>query len=153
MNKGISAGVAALVGAAAVVLVAGIAVGAMWVFGWGMFQQSTAEHRGETAQKEQVRADPDYRIAAYERFFDLCASVRSDEATIANLEEELADDPTAERESQIKASLTAVRSNRSETINEYNADARKSETAAAFRSSDLPYQLDPDSEETRCTAD
>lgn len=135
-----------------VVLATLIALGSMAIFGWGFFQRTTADFRGETAQREQVHADPDYRIAAYEHFFDLCATVQSNEDTLANLNTELHAGPSADREEQLYATITAVRNARNEAIREYNADARKSETRAAFLDSDLPYQLDPSEEHTTCTA-
>jgi len=134
-------------------LVAATVVGSMWIFGWGAFQRSTAEFRGETGQKERTVADPNYRIAQYDHFFDLCASVQSDEATIQVLLDELATKPSQKRTEQINATLAGVRANRASSINQYNADARKAGTAGQFRASDLPAHLDLNARETSCTAE
>lgn len=123
------------------------------VFLRDFYSSTTADRRGGIEQREDTVADGDYRIAAYERFYDMCASVQSAEARIANAEAELADKPSASRESQLKTTLQALRNQRSEAINEYNAEARKEDTAANFRASDLPAQIDPDLEETTCTAE
>lgn len=131
-------------------LVLGLILAGMAVFGVGLFKRSTADFRGGTAQRERTLADPDYRIAAYDRFFDLCAAVQSSEATAASLEEELETKPSDARVEQIQASLTAVRANRAEQVNQYNADAAKAGTRAQFRASTLPYTLDVNAEVTTC---
>jgi hypothetical protein len=125
---------------------------AMAIFGFGLFQRGTADFRGKTKQIEQTKASGTYRIAAYEHFYDLCAAVQDDEISISSLREELKTEPPQNRVTQINASLTALRSSRGEKINQYNADARKSGTIGQFKASDLPYQLNKNTEETTCTA-
>ncbi len=39
------------------VLVLAIVIGSMWIFGWGLFQRSTANFRGETEQIEKTKAN------------------------------------------------------------------------------------------------
>lgn len=149
-NTAKTGGVAILVGVTA--LIVAVVLAAMWVFGWGWFSRATADFRGETNVTEQIHADGDYRITAYDKFFDLCAAVQSSESSIANLEAELETDPSDDRVEQLNASITAQRNNRSELITQYNADASKADTRANFLASDLPYQLDEDNEETQCAA-
>jgi len=133
-------------------LVIGLAFALMAVFGVGFFKRSTADFRGETEQIERVQADPNYRIAAYEHFYDLCASVQTKEATAVALHEELKSGPSDSRREQINATLTALTSSRAAAINQYNADARKADTKANFLASDLPYQLSLLAKETSCAA-
>lgn len=140
----------AAIAAVASVMILSMIIASMSIFGWGWFQRETADFRGQTAQQEQVFADPDYRIASYDSFYDKCATVMSREAQIENLEEELASGPSPDRERIIRTTLTALNNARDEAIQEYNADARKTDTRANFRASDLPHQLDPN-EETSCT--
>jgi hypothetical protein len=128
-----------------------IVLSAMALFGFGLFNRGTANFRGKNEQIEKTKANGNYRIAAYDQFYNLCASVQDDEATIQNLEEELKTKPPQDRITQINASLTAVKSGRRSKINEYNADARKTATQGQFRASDLPYHLDA-TQETTCTA-
>lgn len=123
------------------------------VFGFGWFQRATADFRGGTGQIEQVRADPNYRIAAYDHFFDLCAQIQTTEAGITAQEQELGTDPPQARKVQINANLTAARKSRAGLINQYNADAAKADTQAHFLASGLPYKLDVDAKETTCEAD
>lgn len=47
------------------------------VYGFGMLQRGTADFRGETDQIEQTKANANYRIASYDHFYDMCASVQS----------------------------------------------------------------------------
>lgn len=111
---------------------------------WSL-QWLTADVRGELDQREQTRADGTYRIAAYERFYDKCASVQALEDQIDNTE---ADESLPEN--QKATNLLALRNQRNALIREYNADARKEDTRGNFLASDLPYELNPD-EETTCT--
>lgn len=131
------AGILLLVG-----LIAGIVFGIRWV---------TAPVKGKLQAREQINSGS-FRIAAYNHFFDLCASVQTKEQTIVALEQELATKPTADRRSQIEASITANRAGRADDINTYNADAHKSYTIGQFRSSGLPFTLYPTTKETACVA-
>ncbi|GAA2426354.1 hypothetical protein GCM10010191_43600 [Actinomadura vinacea] len=137
-----------------VVLVVGLVLGLMYVFGWGFFAQTTAPWRGATEKRERVEGSGSYRIAAYNHFFDLCAQVQSDEASVRNLRRELTSNPKPgdERAMQINASITALENNRAENINQYNADAAKKYTEGQFRSSGLPYRLVLSTKETQCTS-
>lgn len=133
-----------------VALVLAIAIASMWIFGWGFFQRSTADFRGKTEQIEKTKANADFRIAAYDHFYNLCAAVQSEEATIRALEKELKRGPSESRVEQIYASITANEATRAENINQYNADAKKEATIGQFKASDLPYELNVNAEETKC---
>lgn len=139
-----------VIGGAALVLVVALVIGGMAVFGVGWFQRSTADFRGETAALEQIKADADNRISAYEYFFDLCASVQGHEDTIRALEAELAGDPSEDRAEQIQGAITANRAQRDAKIRQYNSEASKDYTTGQFRDADLPAELSIDAEETTC---
>jgi hypothetical protein len=142
--KAVLAVVISIVAVAAIMLVG--------VFGFGWFQMGTANFRGRVQATEQVRGDGAYRIAAYNSFYDQCAAIQADEARIDSLNQELngSPAPVADRVEQIQASLTAIRSSRAEKIAKYNADAKKADTMANFKASDLPYQIDPTERNTQC---
>jgi hypothetical protein len=140
-----------VIGGAAVVIIVSLVIGAMALFGFGLFNRATADFRGTNEQIEKTRADGDYRIAAYDHFYDLCASVQTAENEIKNSEDELDETKDATRRSQIRANITAQKNSRAEKINDYNADARKEGTQGQFRASDLPYQLNVNEEETQCS--
>lgn len=131
----------------AAVLGFALLIGGVFAFRW-----FTAEPRGALDAREQVLADGDFRIAAYNHFFGLCSSVQAQEDREVSLTTELETSPSESRRSQIQASLTAVRSQRAELIRTYNADAAKDYTSGQFRDADLPYQLDIDNKETQCVA-
>jgi len=118
------------------------------VFAFGWFQKTTANFRGEVGQAEKILADPNYRIAKYDHFFDLCATIKAKEATIENLQGER-ETATDKRKEQINSTIMAIKSQRAESIQEFNADSAKEETAAHFKASGLPYRLDI-KEETEC---
>jgi hypothetical protein len=121
----------------------------MWTFGWGFFARSTADFRGETEARERIYADGDYRIAIYNQFFDICASVQTAEDRIEVYEQEMAT-ATPERTFVLATSISAIRAQRAESINEYNSLAARDFTAADFRDLDLPFRLDTDEEDTQC---
>lgn len=120
------------------------------VYGGGFLQRMTADFRGETSQIEQTQADADYRIGAYDQFYDKCSGVQSLESKIANLTEELEATDEDKRKSVLNTSITASKNKRAEMINDYNADARKEATRGQFRASDLPYELSEEEEKTSC---
>lgn len=134
----------------AVVIVAIITSFLVAVYGGGLLQRMTADFRGETSQIEQTQADADYRIGAYDQFYDKCSGVQSIESKIVNLTDELEAVEDEKRKSVLNTSITASKNKRAEMINDYNADARKEATRGQFRASDLPYELSEEEEETVC---
>lgn len=107
-------------------------------FAFGFWSKTTAEERGSTDQREQTIANGTYRIANYDRFFNQCAAVEAKEAQITRARRDLPPNPDViDRDN-----LSALENSRSELITQYNADSSKEDTAAAFKSSRLPYKLD-----------
>lgn len=145
-----------LISRAALAWVVGILVALFLVgtvmFATGTFQRLTAEWRGETEAIEQTEGSGGFQVATYEAFFNLCAQVQTQEASIKALEEERdTTNPSDFRLQQINTSITALRNARAEMINEYNADAA-SKHKEDFMDSDLPPSLDINAEETQCHA-
>lgn len=119
-----------------------MAVSAMAIFGFGLFQRETADFRGETEMIELVEADGSFRLVSYDHFFDLCAAVQTKEAEIVNAED--SDVPNRD------TVLLALRNQRAGLINDYNADARKARTRGQFRDLSLPDRLSVDAVMTNC---
>lgn len=94
------------------------------------------------------------RIAQYNKFFNICASVQSLEDRIDQQTEALKQATNPTDQQRIRDNLAGIRGLRSEAINQYNADASKDYTDGQFRSSRLPYQLStasyPESGKTSC---
>lgn len=134
------------------VLVAIAAIFLVAVYGFGFLQRGTADFRGETGQVEQTKANSNYRIAAYDQFYDKCASVQSMESKINNMEEELEGTEETQRKTVLNTSITASKNKRADLITSYNADARKEATRGQFKASDLPYELSENEEATTCEA-
>lgn len=149
----IATGTRWLIGGAALAIVVALVIGGMAVFGVGWFQRSTADFRGETAALEQIKANADNRISAYEYFFDLCASIQGHEDTIRNLRTELDGDPSEKRREQIHGAITVNQSQRDGKIRQYNSEASKDYTAAQFKDADLPDRLDINTKETTCASE
>lgn len=131
-------------------VVASVAIVLTLIYGGGMLQRLTADFRGETSQIEQTEANADYRISAYDQFYDKCMSVKSTESKIKNLADELEQTEKEQRKDILNTSITASKNKRAEMIQSYNADARKEDTRAKFKASDLPYELNENEEETVC---
>jgi hypothetical protein len=131
------------------VIVVVLAGAFMWTGGFGLFSATTADFRGETEARERIHADGDYRIAIYNQFFDICASVQTAENRIEVYEQEMAT-ATPERTFVLTTSISAIRAQRAESVNEYNSLAARDFTVADFQDLDLPARLDVDDEETQC---
>lgn len=153
MRYAIGKGALAAIVLGAVAITVTLVIATMAVFGVGWFQRSTAEFRGETAALEDILADPDRRISAYEHFFDLCASIQGHEDTIRALETELAGDPSDSRREQIQGAITANQAQRDGKIRQYNTDAAQDYTVGQFRGADLPDRLDTNDKETTCASE
>lgn len=143
---------AGTVAASAVVLVIVLIIGAMWVFGVGMFRRETADFRGGTRATEQIHANGQYRIAAYDRFFAECSQVQALGDQMANLQAELDATTDQLRRQDLATSMTALRNQRVEAIRTYNADASRTGTVGQFRDSQLPYHIDPTAKDVTCAS-
>lgn len=135
-------------------LIAFLVVGFVGVYGFGFFTDATANRQGQTQVKQQINGNGRYRIAAYEKFYNECANVQTDEGQIQALQDELAGPPTptASRQAVLIPSITALKEKRVDDINTYNADSSKTATAAQFKASDLPFRLYQTDKVTTCHA-
>lgn len=120
------------------------------MFATGTIQKWTADWRGDVKVKEQTKANAAFRINTYNHFFNLCASVQSDEDAIQNAKDELADKGTTDaRAAKLRQVMTALKNSRAENIRTYNADSAN-EMKGAFQSNDLPVSLNVGAERTEC---
>lgn len=108
---------------------------------WG-FRVATAEWRGRGDAHIQLNS-AEFRIAAYDHFHDLCASIQGNEGQIDALQAQLQDAESERSRDLIRASLAGVIGGRKQAIARYNEDANKEYTVGQFRDSDLPYHLEP----------
>lgn len=107
---------------------------------WG-FGVATAGLYGKGEAMKQVQS-AEFRLEAYNYFYNQCASIQSLEGRIDELTAQLNQFQSGTREYYYTvASLTGTKSLRHEAIATYNADARKEYTEGQFRDSDLPYQI------------
>ena len=123
--------------AAALTLIAGVGWGISFAWGW-----ATAAPNGKLQARRQIQSG-DYRIQAYNSFFDRCAAVQTSETAIDTTAAALAT-AKGDDKSRLETNLQAQEINRAEAVNQYNADAAKSYTSGQFRASNLPYQLSTD---------
>ena len=113
----------------------------------GLFGAGEAHIRTQSA---------DFRLAAYNHFFDLCASVQGNEGQLDALYQELElQAPESRDYGYTVKSITGVQGIRAQSVARYNQDVLKW-TVGQFRDSDLPYHLsspvpyDPEGSKTEC---
>lgn len=95
--------------------------------------------RGEAHLKIQ---SAEFRLEAYQYFFNQCASVQGLEGKIDELTAQLNQlTPGTREHNYTLSSLTGTRGLRREAIAKYNQDSLKDYTEGQFRDRDLPYQL------------
>lgn len=151
MNRGMArVGIrVVLLWVAGVLAVLAMAVAVTFAVGAGKYL--TAPFRGEVDARERTVASGAFRLATYEEFFSLCESVQNSEAQISSLELELETEPPQARVTVINSSLSAIRSTRAASINEYNSKAGQ-EHRQAFQDNNLPERLDINNEGTQCAS-
>ncbi|QEQ93630.1 membrane protein [Streptomyces phage Zuko] len=131
-------------------LVSVLAASTITLFATGTIQKWTADFRGGVKAKEQTTGNGAFRVNTYNHFFNLCASVQSDEDAIKNAQDEMADkETTADRKAKLRQVVTALKNTRAENIRQYNADSAN-EYKRAFQSNDLPVTLNVGAERTEC---
>ena len=116
--------------------VAAVAIIVGLIYLSGGISMLTAPFRGEVAEKEITEADGNYRISAYEEFYDNNARVEALNTQICTMKAN-----TSLPDEQRETNVLALTNTRTDLVNEYNADARKTDTRAKFKASDLPYEL------------
>lgn len=104
----------------------------------------TAPFRGAVDQREKTVADGDYRIAAYDEFFNSCEAIAAKERIISRYKDEQAAAATEADRVRLGAAILAESNIRDEMIADYNADAGKAGTRGQFRASELPFKIDPE---------
>ena len=111
---------------------------------WG-FGVATAGLYGRGEAHKEIQS-ADFRIVAYDHFFNLYASIKSLEGKINELTATLnLLEPGTREYNYTLTALAGVKGLRHEAIQQYNADAQKDWTMGQFRDNDLPYQI-PDTE-------
>jgi hypothetical protein len=101
----------------------------------------TAPIRGKIEAREEIMSG-DYRIAAYNHFFDLKVAYDSADASLTALikaRDVAISDDEIER---LNASIAGVESQKERTRLQYNADAAKNYTLGQFLDLKLPYQIE-----------
>ncbi|MFJ4848732.1 MULTISPECIES: hypothetical protein [unclassified Streptomyces] len=144
VREGARFGVWAVAAVVFLALLWGIGTFAFGGAGW-----MTAPFRGKAEERNNTVGSGVFIQTTYEEFFDLCEAVQNAEGTIQVLQEERKSaSPT--RATQIDQSITALKTTRIESVNDYNSKAAQ-EHRAPFRDKNLPYRLDVAAKHTTCT--
>jgi hypothetical protein len=119
-------------------------LGLVLTFVFGGLSWITAPFRGAVEQRELTQADGQYRIAAYDEFFNSCEAIAAKERIIQRYLDQSRNEATPrDQRAILNAGIMAEQNARDEMIADYNADAAKADTRGNFRASHLPYQIDP----------
>ncbi len=122
--------------AVAVILVIWLFVVAVWGIG-----VATAGIFGSGEAYKQIQS-AEFRIEAYQYFYNQYASIKGMEGKIDELTAQLKMlEPGTREYNYTLSSLTGVKGLRHEAIQKYNADAQKGYTEGQFRDKSLPYQI------------
>ncbi len=114
----------------------------IWGFGTS-FRYFTAEITGKVDQEVHVQS-ADFRIFAYEYFYDLYAEIRSAEARYLIQYELLQELEPGTRAHEYQQRTVAVLRQHIIVLKErYNADVRKEGTRGQFKAADLPSYIEP----------
>ncbi|KKR91799.1 MAG: hypothetical protein UU42_C0007G0016 [Candidatus Woesebacteria bacterium GW2011_GWA1_41_13b] len=117
-----------------IVLAGSISIG-LWAFGVG-----TADIFGRGEARKQIQS-AEFRISAYQTFFNQCAGIQGLEKSLdASFEQLKTAETTADR-ARINQNIAGVQSAHGQAIAKYNGDARKDYTIGQFRDNDLPFQI------------
>ena len=105
------------------------------------FRVATAGIVGRGEAHIQIQS-ADFRIQAYQHFFNVCGSIQGLEGQIDELTALLGQFEPGSREYNMTAtSLAGVKGYRHQAIAQYNADATKNWTEGQFKDNDLPYRI------------
>lgn len=138
---------AILLGLLCIAAVFALGIGADLGLTW--YRAQTAAFHGKAAAEVQIESAPS-RIANYNSFYDQCAAIQGYEGAIKVQEANITLGMPNDDRSRILTVITGIKAQRSRAIAQYNADARKQYTAARFKASDLPFQLDDSGSKTSC---
>jgi hypothetical protein len=127
---------------AVVIFIAGLILLLRWIF---------ADPTGAVEQRESTVGNGAYRISSYDSFYDQCFAAKTTQENIANaiVMRDTETDPA--RQAQLNVNVIALQNELNSEVNQYNSDARKADTKAHFKASDLPYSLNA-KEVISCTA-
>ena len=109
-------------------------------FGWA-WRYYTAPISGRVGAQQQIQSK-EMMITAYNHFFDLYAAIKSYDVILQALNDQLKQVTSEKERERVLATITGVTAQRARSIQQYNADAKKSYTIGQFRDWQLPYQLD-----------
>lgn len=107
------------------------------------YRYYTAEVRGIVDAEVRIESGQN-RIQQYNRFFDLCAEIQTMQSSL-EAQKSLLETSEGGEEERVRANIAGMTAQLNRYVNRYNADARKEYTAARFRDSSLPYQIDANS--------
>lgn len=127
-------------GKAALAVIIGLILIVALSAGTWAWRYYTAEIRGVITAEEQIESAPS-RIARYEEFFDLCASVQRNKAALNAQRERLEGEESQKERSRIRSNIAGLSAQIAGTVSRYNNNAAQDYTSGRFKASNLPYQL------------
>lgn len=106
-----------------------------------VYRYNMAKVEGIVGAQEQIQSAP-MRISAYNYFFDLYGAIKSYDASLKALNENLAAVSSEGERERILATIAGLKGQKARATQQYNMDAKKSYTVGQFRDWQLPYQIE-----------
>ena len=135
----------------ALIVVGGIilAFGGNW-----LYRYYTAPIEG-AVQMREITNTGNFRLQAYQSFYDRCGTIQTYETSIRQLESSLQDylnDPDPDREmiNRLRTQINGIQNQRAREVNRYNQEARQEYSVGQFRANDLPYEISVTNMNTNC---
>lgn len=119
--------------------IAAISITAIYVSGG--IKLLTNDFRGNVDAQEKIKANGNFRIAAYNKFFDSCASIQSLEVDLDSQKKLLESVTDNQRREIIEINIASITAARDGAIRRYNSDSAKDWTEAQFKAEKLAHQL------------
>lgn len=129
-------------------LAAIVALMAMSAVGW-VWRYYTAAPKGIVEAEEQINSGHS-RIQKYNQFFDLCSVIQTNKTQLRTQKDMLEMAESADERQRIRATIAGVKAQLNRNVNQYNADSHKEYTAARFKASSLPYEINASQEIITC---
>lgn len=131
---GIFAAIVLFFGGIAALSIGGMAFG----YAWDWY---TAPFKGAQEARQIIQADGNFRIQAYNYFYNQCTSIQKLEAEIDAQTTALETLSNEQYRQIVQTNIAAIRSARQQAILEYNQNSHKQWTEAQFKSEALPYEI------------
>lgn len=124
--------------------IAVLALVAVMLGGWWLSYAVSwwlAPWEGKLEARQIIQGDGNFRIVAYERFYNQCSTIQTYEDSLRALNMQIEETEDTRTRNILLTNRTGLQAQRMRAINQYNVDAAKDWTIGQFRDNGLPYEI------------